>query len=74
MTLVSKKTLSYIFQCRTKSGLLLKSKWKKFFTPEIITKLNLSQDEFNKIRIFNFDQSKIIIEHFDISVDELEKY
>lgn len=48
---------------------------KRYFTREALEKIGMSDEEYNSIRcgkFFSFDQSKRIIEHFNILAEDLE--
>lgn len=46
---------------------------KGFFTDEVLKKLGLTPDEYNKIKRFNYEQSIKIIEIFHFERDDLVK-
>lgn len=68
---LTKKELCYIFGLVNNSGRRYSDKLRKeLFTDEVLNKLDLSIEEYRKMRTFTFTQSRIIIELFDIQENE----
>jgi hypothetical protein len=61
---VTKKELCTIFAC---TPYLLRT---RYFTPAVLTLLNIPPDEFSRLKTFTFDQTKRILQHFDIDANE----
>src|SRR5690606_3141484 len=48
---------------------------KRYFTPQALKEMGISEQEFDSVkcgRHFNYDQTRRIIQHFNVTEDEME--
>ena len=71
--LLTKKELCYIFGLRTKTGRCYYAKLRqKFMTDDVLAEIGLSPEEYDskKMRQFDYQTTKRILERFNISPSE----
>jgi hypothetical protein len=68
---LSKRDLYEIFGCINQQGRHLQRRWSKFWTDEALDAVGLSREEFRTIKVFSYDQTTKIVEHFKIQPEEL---
>lgn len=73
---ISKAQLCIIFNCTTANGRTDGRKLQKEYLTRKFQKevLKLSKKQYQKIKSFSISHTKIILQHFDISQDELNQF
>lgn len=71
---LSKKEIALYFDLVTSSGMIkYKSLRDHFFTDTVLSQIEMTREEFNKTRIFTYQQTKAIIRIFEIELSDIHE-
>lgn len=71
--ILRKKALARVWNMLDSSGRIKHRQFKKLFTDSALKRIGLSREEFNQLRQFDIDQSRKIVEVFDLDQDDLNE-
>ena len=71
---LSKKEIALYFNLVTSSGMIkYKSLREHFFTETVLSQIGMTGEEYNKARIFTYQQTKEIIKIFEIEQKDIHE-